>query len=64
MKRRDLESHLHRNGCEVVREGGGHTVYRNAANAMISTVPRHNEIKLGTVRGICRTLDIPLPPFR
>jgi hypothetical protein len=27
----------------------------------IAAVPRHNEIKTGTARGICKELDIPPP---
>jgi hypothetical protein len=30
VKRRDLERHLASRGCEVLREGGGHTIWRNA----------------------------------
>ena len=29
MKRRDLVRHLERQGCELLREGGNHSVYVN-----------------------------------
>jgi mRNA interferase HicA len=61
MKRRDLIQHLHRNGCELLREGGRHSVYYNLSNNKTSAVPRHNEIKELLVRRICKDLDIPQP---
>ena len=64
MKLREFEAHLRRHGCEILREGGGHTIYQSATNGAVAAVPRHNEIKLGTARRICDTLDIPRPPFR
>lgn len=64
MKRRDLEAHLRRHGCEILREGGRHTVHVNSANGRKATVPRHNEIKTPTAREICNALGIPQPTFR
>jgi mRNA interferase HicA len=61
MKLRDLERHLRGQGCVFYREGGAHTVWLNPANRKITSVPRHREIKEGTVRGICRQLEIPCP---
>jgi len=61
VKHADLIRHLEGNGCHFVREGGKHTVYRNAATGKQSTVPRHREIKEGLVRKICRDLDIAPP---
>lgn len=60
MKRRELERHLRDHGVELLREGGKHSFWgfdreRSAA------VPRHREIKPGTVRAICRDLGIPPP---
>jgi predicted RNase H-like HicB family nuclease len=43
------------------REGGAHTVWLNSSNRKIASVPRHREIKEGTVRGICRQLEIQRP---
>ena len=44
MKRRDLIGHLERHGCELLREGGKHTVYVNRAKGKATTIPRHREI--------------------
>ena len=61
MKLRDLERHLRGHGCVFFREGGAHTVWLNLANQKLTSVPRHREIKEGTVRGICKQLEIPRP---
>lgn len=61
MKLLDLERHLRGQDCVFFREGGAHTVWLNPANRKIASVPRHREIKEGTVRGICRQLEIPQP---
>ena len=37
MKRRKLIHHLKDCGCELLREGGKHTVYYNPSNQKIST---------------------------
>ncbi|MDI6781327.1 MAG: type II toxin-antitoxin system HicA family toxin [bacterium] len=36
--------HLESCGCEMLREGGNHTVYVNRAAQKTSTVPRHREV--------------------
>jgi mRNA interferase HicA len=59
MKRADLERHLRRHGCELLREGGKHSYWINPANGKRAPVPRHNEIKNTTANGICRQLSIP-----
>ena len=61
MKLRDLERHLRGQGCVFFREGGAHTVWLNPANRKIASVPRHREIKEGTVHAICKQLEIPRP---
>ncbi|MBI4951827.1 MAG: type II toxin-antitoxin system HicA family toxin [Myxococcales bacterium] len=61
MKRRELEAHLRRHGCLLVREGSSHTVFENAANRRRCPVPRHREIPDPLVLVICRQLDIPRP---
>jgi len=61
MKLRDRERHLRAQGCVFYREGGAHTVWFNPAKRKITSVPRHREIKEGTVRGICRQLEIRRP---
>jgi mRNA interferase HicA len=63
MKRRDVLSYLETHSCVLVREGANHTVYRNPANGLVSTVPRHTEIVDKLVRKICKDLSIP-HPFR
>jgi len=61
VKRIDLIRHLEAHGCRLLREGGSHSVYINAATNRVSTVPRHREIKEFLARKICRDLDVPLP---
>jgi len=61
MKRRDLERHLREHGCELLREGGNHSVYWNPADRRTSSVPRHREISDLLARKICRDLGIPEP---
>jgi len=39
MKRRDLERHLREHGCELLREGGNHSVYWNPADRRTSSAP-------------------------
>lgn len=60
MKRRDLEKHLRQHGCVFVGEGSRHAKWRGPEGAA-ATVPRHREIKPGTVRAICKQLGIPAP---
>jgi mRNA interferase HicA len=62
VKRRDLERHLASRGCEVLREGGGHAIWRNPATSARAPVPRHREIKPTLVRAICAQLGVPSPP--
>ena len=59
MKRHDLIRHLKSNGCELLREGGQHSVYFNPATNATSAVPPHNEINDFLVRKICRELEVP-----
>jgi predicted RNA binding protein YcfA (HicA-like mRNA interferase family) len=47
LKRRDLIRHLEAHGCELLREGGNHSIYVNTAVRKTSSVPRHNEINNG-----------------
>jgi len=44
LKRRDLLRHLETHVCQLLREGGNHTIYANRAARRSSSVPRHNEI--------------------
>jgi predicted RNA binding protein YcfA (HicA-like mRNA interferase family) len=61
MKRRDLLQHLHQHGCELLREGGSHSVYINRKTRKASTVPRHREIDEHLARKITKDLEIPAP---
>ena len=61
VKRRELIRHLLANDCELLREGGRHSVFVNRANRKVSTVPRHAEIKDFLAVKICRDLDIRPP---
>jgi mRNA interferase HicA len=44
MKRRDLMKHLHKNGCELIREGASDSWWMNTLQNRRSAVPRHNEV--------------------
>ena len=61
MKRLDFIRHLERHGCELLREGGSHSVYVNRGSRKSSTIPRHREIDDYLVRKICKDLEIPKP---
>ncbi|MGH7804148.1 MAG: type II toxin-antitoxin system HicA family toxin [Candidatus Binatia bacterium] len=61
MKRRELVRHLETHGCELLREGGRHSVYVNRPAAKTSAVPRHAEINEFLAKKICRDLQIPEP---
>jgi len=61
MKRSDLIRHLEAYGCELLREGGNHSIYVNRAANRTSAVPRHWEISDFLARKICRDLQIPEP---
>ncbi len=61
MKRGKLVKYLLRNGCLLLREGKAHSIYFNARNNKISTVPRHPDIKQFTAEKICKDLEIDFP---
>ena len=61
MKRLDLIRHLEQQGCELLREGGRHSVYVNRATRKVTAVPRHREINEFLARKICRDLEISQP---
>jgi len=61
MKRVDFIKHLTAHGCELLREGGRHSVYVNTLNDRTSSVSRHRELNDFLVRKICRDLLIPEP---
>jgi len=41
--------------------GGKHDIWLNPRNLSQAPVPRHSELKKGTVKGICRILAIVAP---
>ena len=59
MKRLDLIRWLEQHGCQLLREGGSHSVYVNRAAQKATTVPRHREINDFLARKICKDLEIP-----
>lgn len=59
MKRRDLIQHLEDHGCQLLREGGKHSLYFNPSNDQTSAVPRHREINDFLARKMCRDLGVP-----
>ncbi len=61
MKLRDLIQYLERNGCQLLREGGSHSVYVNRKTRKATAVPRHREINDFLVIKICKDLEIPKP---
>ena len=52
MKRRDLIRHLEHHGCELLREGGNHSIYVNRKAGRTSSVPGHNGINNDLARKI------------
>jgi mRNA interferase HicA len=56
-----LIQHLERQGCELLREGGDHSIYVNRARVKASSVPRHREINDYLCAKICRDLEVPKP---
>jgi mRNA interferase HicA len=61
MKRAEFLRHLGEQGCQLLREGGRHSIYWNPANRKTSAVPRHNEIVEPLVARICEDLGIARP---
>jgi len=43
MKRTEFLKHLKKHGCELVREGANHSIYKNKINGNFSSVGRHPE---------------------
>jgi mRNA interferase HicA len=61
MKRIELIRHLSKQGCELLREGGRHSIWKNIQTGDMSAVPRHNEIKELIAQKICKDLGIKMP---
>lgn len=58
MRRRDLIRYIEGMGCELLREGGNHTVYINRPERKVTTIPRHREIDEHLSMKICKDLGI------
>ncbi len=61
MKRTELIRHLASQGCQLLREGGRHSIYWNPTNRKTSAVPRHSEILEPVANRICKDLGIGRP---
>jgi predicted RNA binding protein YcfA (HicA-like mRNA interferase family) len=61
VKRRDLIRHLEHHGCQLLREGGNHSIYVNRKARRTSSVPRHHEINNDLARKICKDLEVQYP---
>jgi predicted RNA binding protein YcfA (HicA-like mRNA interferase family) len=61
VKRTDLLRFLQAHGCELLREGGSHSVYVNRSARKSTAVPRHREINDYLAKKICKDLEIPSP---
>ena len=59
MKRRALIAYLKKHDCNLIREGGNHSWWGNAALNTRSAVPRHTEIDDQLANKICKDLGIP-----
>lgn len=61
MKRKALVRHLEEHSCELLREGGRHSIFVNRAQGKTSSVPRHTEINDDLAKKICTDLGVPAP---
>lgn len=61
MKANNFIRHLTLHRCNLIREGGNHSIFQNTVNKKISSLPRHREVKNNLVRKICKDLEIPVP---
>jgi predicted RNA binding protein YcfA (HicA-like mRNA interferase family) len=61
MKRRDLLRHLSAHGCQLLREGGEHSIWENPNTNQRAAIPRHREVAKFTALRICQQLDVPRP---
>lgn len=61
MSRKKLERHLTAHGCFFHHRGGEHDIWWNADESRAAPIPRHKEIAAGTMRSICKGLNVPPP---
>jgi mRNA interferase HicA len=59
MKRNAFIKYLKANGCNLVREGGNHSLYMNTKNGKKSTVGSHPEMSNLMCKVVCKQLGIP-----
>jgi hypothetical protein len=59
LKRQELVRHVESHACQLLREGGKHSVYYNPTNNQTTAIPRHREINEFLAKKICRDLGIP-----
>jgi predicted RNA binding protein YcfA (HicA-like mRNA interferase family) len=55
---------LQNHGFYVLREGSNHTIVRRDSDGVQIAVPRHREIKRGTVRGMAMDAKVDWEQFR
>ncbi len=56
-----LREALPQSRVRLGREGGRHVIWKNSANGKSAAVPRHVDVPPGTVRQICKDLEIEPP---
>ena len=61
MKRKTFERPLAAHGCALHHHGGSHDVWLNGKSLAMSAIPRHDELKFGLVRAVCKQLGVPVP---
>jgi mRNA interferase HicA len=61
VKRTELVRHLEHHGCQLLREGGSHTMYVNRAERKVPTVPRDREVNEFLALKLCKDLGVPKP---
>jgi mRNA interferase HicA len=59
MKRSEFVRYMREHGCEIIREGGRHSWWKNPSLNRRSAVPRHSEINDLLAIKICKDLGIP-----
>ena len=63
-QRRKVLRALLRRGFYVLREGSNHTIIRRESDGVQIAVPRHREMKRGTVRGMAMDAKADWDEFR
>mgnify|MGYP004675172283 CR=1 FL=1 len=60
MKYSELLKLLKKSECIIIREGGGHTIWKNPATGQIFTVGRHKteEVPIGTLKSILKAAGL------